>query len=80
VDIVEILLDHKADANQKDLLGRTPLYYACLKNHLKCVLLLLYNYASPWNTASQKFDKITSNLKILKALESSRKVMLKIIF
>ena len=50
LEVIQVLLDHKADPNAKTINQRTPLHFACSKNGENCediVWLLLSSGADP---------------------------------
>ena len=47
LEIVKLLLKHKADINGQDYFGKTPLIKAAASNHSKVIELLLANGADP---------------------------------
>ena len=43
-DIIKILLQYGVDVNQKDILGETAIFFACLNENKKSIKILLkYN-------------------------------------
>ena len=69
-EIVEILLKQNADPDARDLVGRTPLYFAIMSNLIEVVKvffliivylnkkLLLYYRANPWSTEKLNYEEI----------------------
>jgi len=48
LDILQLLLDHKADVNAPDEFGWTPLYYAEANGHAAAAKLLRQSGATDW--------------------------------
>ncbi|EAS01945.2 ankyrin domain protein (macronuclear) [Tetrahymena thermophila SB210] len=73
--IVDILIKNGADVNQKDIMGRTPLFFALKAGLEKICLLLLENKASPWSTSQLNYLKAANeNIQIILYLNKFKQI------
>lgn len=59
--LVNLLLQ-KCNPNTSDSLGRTPMYFACIKNNVILLLKLLKAGASPWNLDYRDYFFLTKSM------------------
>ena len=81
-NVAIMLITFKSDVNVKDILGRTPQYYALLNQNVKIVKLLLLNEASPWSSPSDCNYKnvCQNNPKVIPFLQKARDLSIVISF
>ncbi|EAR83390.2 ankyrin repeat protein (macronuclear) [Tetrahymena thermophila SB210] len=73
--LAQFLIQKGADVNATDILGKTPLYYACQADHIDIVKILLYNKAYPWSNKYISYDQfVKHNPQISNALFKARKI------
>ena len=64
VKILKLLLSKKVFLDQRDIYGKTALFYALKYNRFKVVKLLIANFAKPWfdnsiqSTKNQIFKRL----------------------
>ncbi|KAL4442916.1 hypothetical protein ABPG74_010805 [Tetrahymena malaccensis] len=73
--IVDMLIKNGADVNSKDIMGRTPLFFALKGAFDKICLLLLENKASPWSTSQLNYVKAANeNIQIILYLNKFKQI------
>ena len=72
--LAELLIDYNSNVDAKDLLGRTPIFFAVSNSNYEMVRLLLYNKANPWSNDGYDLSKMTKDLKILDLLKRGRRL------
>ncbi|KAL4491354.1 hypothetical protein ABPG72_008010 [Tetrahymena utriculariae] len=73
--IVDMLIKNGADVNSKDIMGRTPLFFAIKARFDKICLLLLENKASPWSTSQLNYVKAANeNIQIIIYLNKFKQI------
>ncbi|KAL4431715.1 hypothetical protein ABPG74_017344 [Tetrahymena malaccensis] len=73
--LTQFLIQKGADVNATDILGKTPLFYACQEGHIDIVKILLYNKAYPWSNKYISYDQfVKQNPQISSALFKARKI------
>ncbi len=60
--MVKLLLQFEPDVNSKDILGRTPLYFALMQTNSQMSVILFINEASPWSSSRCNYNDIDMNL------------------
>ncbi|CDW76885.1 ankyrin repeat-containing protein [Stylonychia lemnae] len=73
-EMIKLLLFNKSDVNAKDINGRTPLFYACMMNHVRATSVLLSNMGNAFSMDREgtKLDEVTSNSEILKMISKGK--------
>ncbi|KAL4493423.1 hypothetical protein ABPG72_007431 [Tetrahymena utriculariae] len=73
--VAGMLIQQGADVDAKDLIGRTPLYFAISIQDAPIVELLLSNQASPWSTKEYNLNEmVKENSKLTALLSRYRKL------
>ncbi|EAS03144.2 ankyrin domain protein (macronuclear) [Tetrahymena thermophila SB210] len=73
--VARMLIQQGADVDAKDLIGRTPLYFAISIQDAPIVELLLSNQANPWSTKEYNLNEmVKENSKLTALLSRYRKL------
>jgi len=61
IEIVSFLVGLGANVDAKDMIGRTPLYFAIQHNHIDILKILLANKCSPWSNEEASYTELCKN-------------------
>lgn len=74
--LIQLQISCKVNVNAKDLVDRTPIYFAATNQDLEIIRILLIAGSNPWSNEAYRFDEIVTDSHITELLKRARKLWL----